>query len=349
MRKRFAAVCILLFAAAACGGQTKSTTTSPSTSAPAGGSVTLRLGYFPNLTHAPAILGIADGSFAKTLGTNVKLETKTFNAGPAAVEALFANAIDASYVGPNPAINAFQKSQGKAVRIIAGAASGGAALVVKPSITSADQLKGKKLATPQRGNTQDVALRAWLKSKGLTSNLEGGGDVQILPQENAQTLETFKSGQIDGAWVPEPWATRLVVEGGGKILVDEATLWPGGKYPTTELVVRKEFLDAHRDVVKKLLEAHVAEIAKAASDPAGSQTTVNNAIKQITGKALKEAVLSNAWGRLTFTYDPLVSALATSAQNAKDLGLLQSADVNGIADVTLLNEVLTAEGKPPVS
>jgi NitT/TauT family transport system substrate-binding protein len=261
---------------------------------------------------------------------------------------LFADAIDASYVGPNPAINAFQKSQGEAIRIIAGAASGGAALVVKPSITSASDLKGKKLATPQLGNTQDVALRAWLRSKGLGTTLQGGGDVQILPQDNSQTLDTFKSGQIDGAWVPEPWATRLVIEGGGKILVDEASLWPGGRYPTTELVVRKDFLDRHPDVVKKLLEAHVAEIGKAAADPAGSQTTVNNAVKQITGKALKEAVLSNAWGRLTFTYDPLISALQKSAQDAKNLGLLKSADIHGIADLTLLNQVLRAAGKAPV-
>ena len=332
---------LCLCVTAACGGQTKATTTSRP--------VTLRLGYFPNLTHAPAILGIAGGTFARTLGTDVKLETKTFNAGPAAVEALFANAIDASYVGPNPAINAFQKSQGKAIRIVAGATSGGAALVVKKSITSAADLKGRKLATPQRGNTQDVALRSWLEQNGLKTTLEGGGDVSILPQDNAQTLETFKTGQIDGAWVPEPWATRLVVEGGGKILVDEASLWPGGKYATTELVVRKQFLDDHPDVVKKLLTAHVEAIAKAAADPAGSQTAVNNAIKQITGKALKEAELSSAWSRLTFTYDPLLSTLQRSAQSAKDLGLLQSADVNGIADLTLLNEVLRAAGKAPVS
>jgi NitT/TauT family transport system substrate-binding protein len=326
---------------AACGSSPKA---AGSPSSP----VTLRLGYFPNLTHAPAILGIADGSFARTLGTGVRFETKTFNAGPAAVEALFANAIDAAYVGPNPAINAYQKSDGQAVRIIAGAASGGAALVVKPSITSAADLRGKKLATPQLGNTQDVALRSWLRSHGLKTTLEGGGDVSVLPQDNAQTLDTFKAGQIDGAWVPEPWATRLVIEGGGKILIDEATLWPGGRYPTTELVVRKDFLDRHRDVVKRLLQAHVAEIAKAAADPAGSQTSVNAAIEKITGKALKEAVLRDAWSRLTFTYDPLLSALQQSTANAQSLGLLKSKDITNIADLSVLNEVLRAAGKQPV-
>src|SRR5438309_333390 len=143
------------------------------------------------------------GIFAKDRASNVTLKTSTFNAGPAAVEALFAGAIDATYIGPSPAINAWQKSNGSAIRIIAGATSGGASLVVKPTITSPADLKGKKIASPQLGNTQDVALRAWLKKQGFTTNPEGGGDVAILPQDNAQTLTTFKAGDIDGAWVPE--------------------------------------------------------------------------------------------------------------------------------------------------
>lgn len=338
--RRLAYVAAVALLAAGCGGSKATTGGTP---------VTLRLGYYPNLTHAPAILGVSDGSFAKALGSNARLETKTFNAGPAAVEALFAGAVDATYVGPNPAINAFQKSNGAGVRIIAGATAGGAALVVKPAITSAADLRGKKVATPQRGNTQDVALRSWLKSNGLTTTLEGGGDVSIVPQENAQSLETFKSGAIDGAWVPEPWATRLVLEGGGKILVDEASLWPGGKYVTTLLLVRTEFLEDHADVVKKLLAAHVQEVVKATDDPSGSQTFVNAAIEKITNKGLSEAVLRDAWRRLTFTYDPLVSTLERSAQSAKELGLLTSGNVKGIADLTLLNEVLRAAGKPPVS
>jgi NitT/TauT family transport system substrate-binding protein len=310
---------------------------------------TLRLGYFPNLTHAPAILGLADGTFAKALGSNVTLTTRTFNAGPAAVEALFSSAIDATYVGPNPAVNAFQKSNGQAIRIIAGATSGGAALVVKPTITSAADLRGKKIASPQVGNTQDVALRSWLKDHGLNTTLEGGGDVSIVPQENAQTLETFRTGTIDGAWVPEPWATRLVVEGGGKILVDEGSLWPGGKYVTTLLVVRTEYLKQHPDVVKKLLTGHVQAIANAAANAQSAEKSVNSSIKQITGKALKESVLRNAWNRLTFTYDPLLSTIQKSAEAAKSLGLLQSADINGITDLALLNEVLRQEGKQTVS
>ena len=206
--------------------------------------VELRLGYFPNVTHATALAGIKQGFFEEALPDNVTLTTTPFNAGPEAVEAIFSGGLDASFIGPNPAINAFARSKGEAIRIVSGATSGGAYLVVKPEITSAAQLKGKKLATPQLGNTQDVALRAWLKEQGLSSDAQGGGDVSILPQPNAQTLDTFRSGDIDGAWVPEPWATRLVQEGGGTVLVDERDLWPDGQYVTTHLVVTPTFLEA---------------------------------------------------------------------------------------------------------
>src|SRR5437899_3086070 len=222
-----------------------------------GEKVTLRLGYFTNITHAPALVGLEKGIFADKLGPDVTLAPSVFNAGPAAVEAIFSGAIDATYVGPNPAINAFAKSNGQAVRIISGATSGGAFLVVKPSINSAADLKGKKIAAPQLGNTQDVALRSWLKSKGLSTTTAGGGDVNVVDQDNAQSLDTFKQGKIDGAWVPEPWASRLVIDGGGKVLVDERDLWPAGKYVTTQLVVRTAFLQQHPDVVENLIKGQV--------------------------------------------------------------------------------------------
>jgi NitT/TauT family transport system substrate-binding protein len=245
-------------AAVACGGGSASSSSSASTAAGAGArvgagpdgsatsgapaaksgsKVTLRLGYFPNVTHASALVGVGAGIFADKLGPDVRVETKSFNAGGAAIEALFGDAIDATYVGPNPAINGYVKSKGQALRIVSGATSGGAFLVVRPEIGGAADLRGKKLATPQLGQTQDVALRSWLKAQGLRTDAQGGGDVSVLPQENAQTLELFKSGDIDGAWVPEPWATRLVQEGGAKVLVDERTLWPDGKFVTTQLVV----------------------------------------------------------------------------------------------------------------
>ena len=311
--------------------------------------VTLRLGYFPNITHAAALVGMEKGIFAEHLGPNVTLRTSTFAAGPAAVEAVFSGAIDATYVGPNPAINAWSQSNGSAIKIISGATSGGAALVVKPTINSAADLKGKKIATPQLGNTQDVALRAYLKDKGLKTDASGGGDVNIVPQENSQTLDTFKAGSIDGAWVPEPWVSRLVLDGGGKVLVDEKTLWPEGKFVTTLLVVRTAFLKAHPDVVKRLLQGQVDANDYVNKNGAEAQQVVNEGIGKVTGKKLSDAVIAAAWKNLTFTNDPIASSLKTSAQHAQDAGLLKPVNLTGIFDVTTLNHVLEAAKESTVS
>ena len=314
-----------------------------------GEKVTLRLGYFTNITHAPALVGLEKGIFADKLGPDVTLAPSVFNAGPAAVEAIFSGAIDATYVGPNPAINAFAKSNGQAVRIISGATSGGAFLVVNPSINSAADLKGKKVATPQLGNTQDVALRSWLKSQGLTTDTQGGGDVSVVPQDNAQALEAFKSGAIAGAWEPEPWATRMVQEGKGKVLVDERTLWPGGQFVTTQLMVRSAFLKEHPDVVQHLLEGQVAATDFINANPAEAKTLANQALQKATGKALPQAVLDAAWPHMTFTNDPIASSLRKGADNAKAVGLLDAGTkLDGIYDLTLLNKVLKAAGKPEV-
>ena len=341
---------ILLSACAATG-------TSPSVAGSSGASasstpaqpVTLRLGYFPNVTHATAIVGINKGFFDDALGDNVTLQTQYFNAGTDAVEALFSGALDATYIGPNPAINAFAKSDGQAIRIIAGAASGGAALVVKPEITSASQLRGKTLSTPSLGNTQDVALRAWLKDQGFTTDAEGGGDVSVKPQANGDSLQAFILGQIDGAWVPEPWATRMVMEGGGHVLVDEASLWPDGKFVTTHLIVATSFLDAHPDVVKQLLIGDVAATDYVNANPTEAQQVVAKALSDLTGSQLPEGTLAKAWSNLEFTVDPIATSLATSAKHATDLGLLDPVDLTGIYDLKLLNEVLADQGKPPVA
>jgi NitT/TauT family transport system substrate-binding protein len=318
----------------------------PSAAAPQG---TLRLGYFPNITHATAIVGVESGIFQKALGPGVTFTVSSFNAGPAASEALLNGAIDATFIGPNPAINAFAKSKGAAIRIVAGATSGGAYLVVKPDITSVAGLRGRKLASPQLGNTQDVALRTWLADNGLVTTKEGGGDVSILPQDNAQTLDAFKSGQIDGAWVPEPWATRLVQEGGGKVLVDEKTLWPGGQYVTTHLVVRTDYLQAHPDIIRALLAGELEANDLVNSDPAQAQTLTNQGIKKITSKTIADKVITAAWPNLTFTVDPIASSLKGSADHATKVGLLDPVDLTGIYDLTLLNELLQAAGKPAVS
>jgi len=308
---------------------------------------TVRLGYFPNVTHATAIAGVEKGIFAKALGPD-KLKTTTFNAGPAAVEALFSDAVDATYMGPNPAINAFVRSKGDAVRIISGATSGGAFLVVKPGISTAADLAGRSVASPQLGGTQDVALRYWLSEQGLETEPTGGGDVSILPQENAQTLETFKLGEISGAWVPEPWASRLVLEGGGEVLVDERDLWPQGRFVTTHLVVRTEFLADHPATVRRLLEGQVKADAFVNTDPAVAQRIVNDGIEKITTKRLKDEVIAAAWTNLEFTNDPVATSLATSAEHAQAVGLLDKPDIDGIYDLKLLNQVLEAAGKETV-
>ncbi len=335
-----ALLALLLLTAACAGGS----------SAPkAGGEAptTVRLGYFPNVTHATALVGVESGIFKSALGPDT-LETKTFNAGPAAVEALFSGALDATYIGPNPAINAYVQSNGEAIRIISGATSGGALLVVKPSITGPADLKGKKLASPQRGGTQDVALRYWLKANNLKADLEGGGDVSIVPQENAQTLETFRSGQIDGAWAPEPWATRLVQEGGGKVLVDERSLWPEGRFVTTHLVVRTKFLKDHPDAVRRLVEGQVQANELVNTNPTEAQRLVNQAITTLTGKGLADAVLQASWKNLEFTNDPVASSLSVSADHAHEVGLLDKVNLKGIYDLSILNQVLATANKPEV-
>ena len=323
-------------------------------SSSASSSSSLRLGYFPNLTHAGAIYGVAQGTFQQALGP-VKLEaSKTFNAGPAAVEALFANQIDATFIGPNPAVNAYIKSKGAAVRIVAGATSGGASLVVKPGITTVADLKGKKIATPQLGNTQDVALRYYLKQHGLSTTTAGGGDVSVVPQDNSQTIDTFEQGRIDGAWVPEPYAARLVTEGGGHVLVDERTLWPDGRFATTVLLVRTDYLRANPQAVQNLIRGEINANKAMAANPQQAQQVVNGRIRQLTGKGLKPAALAAAWKTMTFTEDPIPSSVLVSAQHAQDVGLLdlsgmQFSDLQGLFDLTQLNAVLKASGQPEVS
>ena len=240
---------------------------------------TLRLGYFPNVTHAPAIIGVETGLFAESLGADVALEPTTFNAGTEVIEAMFSGALDASFIGPNPAINGYAKSNGEALRIVAGTTSGGASLVVREGIDSPEDLAGATLATPSLGNTQDVALRAWLAEQGFETDTSGGGDVRITPQDNADTLAAFQSGALDGAWVPEPWATRLVEEGGGTVLLDEAELWPDGEFVTTHLIVATEFLEEHPDVVRDLI-AGLGEAIDQANErspprPSSSSTTAS--------------------------------------------------------------------------
>ncbi|MEO5875395.1 MAG: ABC transporter substrate-binding protein [Streptosporangiaceae bacterium] len=348
-RKALVAAAVLVIglpALAACGDDS-----GDEASAGGGKKTTVTLGYFPNITHATALVGVNKGIFAQKLGADVDFKSTTFNAGPAAIEALFAKGIDATFVGPNPAINAWAKSKGQAIKIIAGAASGGVSFVVNPKkIKSLDDLKGKKIATPQLGNTQDVALRYYLKKeKNLTANKDGSGDVTVVPQENAQTIETFASGAIDGAWVPEPFASRLILESGGKKLIDERDLWPSKQFVITHLIVRQEFAKEHPDLVKKLVEATVESTAYLNDHQADAKKIVNDQITALTQKAIKPEVLDASFKEITFTNDPIASSLTQGAAHAQEIGLLDKVDLNGIYDLSILNGVLTTAGKPEVS
>lgn len=316
---------------------------------PPGPASALRLGYFANLTHAAAIIGVDRGLFAKELGATT-LETQIFDAGPAAVEALFGESLDAAYLGPNPAINAFARSDGKAIRIIAGATSGGAQLVVRPGISSARDLRGTTLASPGLGNTQDVSLRAWLNSQGLRNSVQGGGDVTIVPTKNGDTLQLVTAGKLDGAWVPEPWASRLVLEAGAKVLVDERDLWPGGQFVTTHLIVRTEFLERHPQTVEALLRGHVEAVHWAAQNSTEAKTVVNNGIKVMTGKPLRPDVLDRAWQTLMITDDPVAASLQRSEENAVAAGVAtKRVDLRGIYELSILNQIRTQRSLPAVS
>jgi len=314
--------------------------------------VTVNLGYFPNLTHAVALVGVARGTFQQALGSNARLATKTFNAGPAEIEALFAGDIDIGFVGPGPAINGYIKSNGQALRIIAGASSGGVLFVVRPgaNISSPQDLSGKKLADPQVGGTQDIALRTYLQQHGLKP-ADKGGSVQIISTENATILSLFKQGKIDGAWVPEPWATRMVVEGHGKVFLDERSLWPNGQFTTTNIIVRTAFMKQHPDLVSKFLQADVETVQYIQNNTQSALALVNSQLKQITGKGIADNELTLAFSHLTITYDPLSSTINTQAQRSYTLGYLGSSNPNlsGLYNLGPLNQVLTSKGLATVS
>jgi len=311
----------------------------------------IRVGAFPNITHAQAMVGKANSWFEKRMGPKVTIDWKTFNAGPSAVEALFAGAIDMTYIGPNPAISGYVRSNGEALRIVAGATSGGAALVVRndSGIQKPEDFHGKKVASPQMGNTQDVALRAWLIAHGMKST-DKGGDVQVIPLANPDQLTLFMKKELDAAWAPEPWATRLIREGNGRLFLDERELWPNGQFVTAHLIVRTQFLKEHPDLVKDWIRAHVEVTEWIGAHLPEAKKLLNMQIQKETGKPLAEALLNDAFGRMTVTYDPLRSSLMTAAKSAFDAGFLgrQMPDLSSLYDLSLLNQVLAEKGKKAI-
>lgn len=283
----------------------------------------VRIGFFPNITHAQALLGFADGTFSKTFGSSGKVEKRVFNAGPAAMEALLAGELDIAYIGPVPAINGFVRSGGAAI-VIAGAAEGGSVLVARreAKVTQVGDLRDKKVAVPQLGNTQDLLLRELLRRAGLRDRTKGG-TVTVVPAENPDILTLLARGQVDAALVPEPWGSRLVKETGAEVVVDNKDLWRGGKYPVTVVVVRREFFQQHPQLVAKFLAAHRHLTQRLQQDPAGSAKQVNAMLKELTGKALPGDVMATSLKRITFTGEVDRRVLRELAELMKREGYLQ--------------------------
>ena len=311
----------------------------------------IRIGYFANINHIQAVIGIGNGDFQNNLG-NIKIESQVFNAGPSAIEALVANRIDAAYVGPNPAINGYLKSDGQALRIISGVSSGGAVFVIRndSGINGINDFAGKKFASPQLGNTQDVALRSYLLKNGYKTS-ENGGSVTIIPAKTADIVTMMTKKDIDGAWVPEPWGTILVKQANGKIFLDERDLWPNGEFTTALIVVRTDYLNSHPDVVQKLLEAHVKETIWIKNNEADAITSFNVQVQKITGKTIPSDVISQALSRMEITYDPVKSSVDKVANDAYDLGFLgdKKPNLSNIFDLTLLNKVLQEKNLTTIS
>lgn len=311
---------------------------------------TIRIGYFPNISHTQALVGIADGTFERILeGTDVKF--KTFNAGPSAIEALFTNQIDLTYVGPNPAINGYMRTDGEGLKVIAGASSGGALFVVRgdSNIQSVADFAGKKFVSPQYGNTQDTSLKSYITSNGYRL-AEFGGNVNVLSAKSSDAMLLFLKKEIDGAWVPEPWGTLLVKNANGRIFLDERDLWPDREFANTVLIVRSEFLEKHPDLVKKVLRAHVETTIWINEHKEEAEKIVNSQLKAILGKELPADVMHETFSRMEVTYRPMKHSLFKFADEAYGLGMLglDKPDLSGIYYTSLLKEVLQEKDLPPV-
>ncbi|MFG3282310.1 aliphatic sulfonate ABC transporter substrate-binding protein [Streptomyces sp. NPDC048111] len=308
----------------------------------------VKIGYFPNLTHATALVGVQEGLIQKELG-GTAVKTATFNAGPSEIEALNAGSIDIGWIGPSPAINGYTKSKGQSLKIIGGSASGGVKLVVNPhKVTSLDDLKGKDIATPQLGNTQDVAFLNWIADKGWKVDAQSGkGDVNVVRSDNKITPDAYRSGSIDGAWVPEPTASKLVSEG-GKVLLDESDLWPDKQFVITNIIVSQKFLKEHPDVVEAVLRGSVKTNEWIVTHPDQAKESANAALKKLSGKALPADIIDPAWKSIKILDDPLSASLQAQADHAVKSGLLKKPDLKGIYDLDPLNKVLKSLGRPEV-
>jgi NitT/TauT family transport system substrate-binding protein len=340
MRKVIAGLAVLAIVSVGCAGASRAQ----------GSSDVLRLGLFPNLTHAPGYVAL-EQSFLEERLAPAHVEVTYFNSGTDAGNALLAGSIDATYIGPGPAVGLYLQSDG-GVAIVSGATSGGATLVVRTGagIRRPADLRGKRVAVPGYGNTQDVALRTWLHEHGLAANDEGG-DVSVKAIDNPELLALFRAGHLDAAWEPEPWPSLLVSEGLAEPLVDEAELWPGGTFATTVLLVRTAYLEAHGSVARGLIAANVDALEAIRDDPGSSKAAAQAGLIQAGAPSLDQAVVDHAWDRLTFSWDPASSSVAEGAEHAFALGYLpeRPGDLSALFRLADLNRELRARGLEEVS
>ncbi|QSB05967.1 ABC transporter substrate-binding protein [Natronoglycomyces albus] len=309
----------------------------------------LRLGYFANVTHAPALVAIELGLIEETLGDDVTVEPVLFNAGPTVIEALFSGAIDAAYVGPNPAINGWAQSGGEALHVISGSTSGGAALVTRDGIDAPADLAGTAIASPQLANTQDVALRYWLAEQGFDTDYYGGGDVAVTPTPNSELAAAYATGAVDGAWAVEPHLSELIIEHDANVLLDERELWEEGEFVTTHIIAASDFLAQRPEQVEALLQAHLQALDLIEDEPDQARAAANDHIESLTGNRLGEDIIAAAFDNLTFTADPIAASLYGSAEHATAVGLLDEVDLGGIYRLEHLNAVLSDHGREPIS
>jgi len=292
----------------------------------------IRVAFFPNIGHAVPIVGYESGIFSEGLGNKTLIETKIFDSGPQVIESIFARSIDLAYVGPGPAINGFIKSEHEMI-IISGAASGGASFVVHPNseINSVEDFSGKKIAAPQIGNTQDVSLRNYLLENGLAP-AQKGGSVVIFNIANPDIYTLFVKGEIDGAWVPEPWATIFVQELGGKRLFYEEDIWPNKEFASVLLIGRTDYIEKHPEIIQKWIESHDKTVNWINTNPNKSEVIFNEFMKKTLGEPLPEAIVSESLSNLEITSDPIPESIAIFAQRADSLGYLgrNGYDLQGI-------------------
>jgi NitT/TauT family transport system substrate-binding protein len=311
-----------------------------------GKSNVIRIGYFPNINHAQAVIGLGSGDFHAALD-GLEVRKLEFNAGPSVVEAMLAKQIDVAYIGPNPAINGYIVTNGELLRVISGATSGGAVFVVRndAGIQSTADFDGKKFASPQLGNTQDVALRKYIFENGYKLK-EKGGTVEVLPAKVSDIVTMMLKKDIDGAWVPEPWGAKLVKETNARIFLDERSIWPDGEFVSAHIIVRTEYLAKNPDNVKRFLAAHVEQTEWINKNPDQAIKAFNDELKKITGKTIPEDELVEGLSRMELTYDPIQESLYQSAEDAVEIGFLKDGgpDLRKIYDLRLLNEVLAEKG-----